>query len=278
MISYNSKYPVLETHFKGREFEFIDTVEESKYNVSSKKYGIDWYYNKNKITYKNNKYGYRCKEFDQLKSGFLLAFGCSNTYGYGLLEKDTWSYKVAKKLNIDLANLGIPSTGPEFIFYNSVLFSRYCKEKNIIPSVICIQWSFDDRSGYWVENDNIPEYRVFNYLQNPKNYDNGNYGEKSELEWFLNSFVEFEIKKINNKIFYPLAVNQIWESFGAKVLNFKINAPGISDSFHGESLPYTLLDIDPGGISRDLARDEGHPGILANNYIEKFLLNKITNG
>ena len=278
MSNYHYKSPVLETPFKDREFEFIDSNEEIKYKKSLDKFGEEWYYAKNKLIYSNNNYGYRTKEFSKVKSNFLLALGCSNTYGYGLLEQDTWAYKVANKLNLDLVNLGIPATGPEFVFYNSVLFSEYCKERNIKPSVVCIQWSFDTRTGYWVEQDYIPEYRTFNNLHIPSDYDDSNYGEKTELEWYFNCFTEFEVKRINNKIFYPLAVNRIWEGLGAKVFNFKIDAPGIATTFNNNELPYNLMNIDPGGISRDLARDEAHPGILANNYIEKVLTNKIKNG
>lgn len=46
----------------------------------------------------------------------LVVAGCSNTFGTGLNIEQTWGYKLAKKLNLPLVNLGIPGASSDQVY------------------------------------------------------------------------------------------------------------------------------------------------------------------
>ena len=271
MIEYNSNYPVLKTNLAGKTFEFTDTKEESEYFENRKKLGSSWYYYDNPIEYKNNKFGYRSNEIEELEDGFALGFGCSFSYGFGLHLEDTWIHRLGEELNIPYLNLSCSGTGPELVFYNSILFSAYCKKNNISPSFVGIQWSFDTRAGYWHDLGGLgkAEYMLFDYTKKYKNFDNDDCGIRSEYERWIEAFTQFEVKRINSKIFYPLAVNQIWEGLGARVFNYYSTSADIKPSFLKEKLPYEMIEIK---ASSDQARDLRHPGVDEHTTILNTML------
>lgn len=275
MIKYSKDFPLLKTSLAGRTFEFTDAKEEQEYLKNKKELGSSWYYYNNPIEYKNNKYGYRSPELEEIKNGFVLGFGCSYTYGFGLHLEDTWVYRLGKELNLTHLNLACSGSGPELVFYNTVLLSRYCKQNNIAPSFVGIQWSFDTRAGYWHDSGEglLPEYRLFDFTMKYSDLDNEDCGIKAEYDRYLEAFTRFEVKKINSKIFYPLIVNQIWESLGAKVLNYHSPSTDFKNTFLLEELPYPILEIEP---STDFARDLSHPGINEHTEILNTVLKWLT--
>ena len=275
MLQYSSKYPLLKTSLAGRTFEFTDANEEKEYLANKKKLGDSWHYYDNPIEYKHNKFGYRSIELEELKNNFVLAFGCSYTYGFGLHLKDLWVHRLAKELKTTYLNLAVSGTGPELVFYNTVLFSEYCRKNNIAPSVVSIQWSFDSRAGYWYNTPDIiqPEYRLFDLTTKYSNLDNFDCGSKAEYDQYLDSFTQFEVKKINSKIFYPLVVNQIWKSLGAKVYNYSSPSTDYKTNFLSEELPYKVHEIEP---ATDFARDLSHPGIDEHTVILNKILKWLT--
>jgi len=80
------------------------------------------YWNKQPtISYKLNSHGFRSDEFSEEECRESITFlGCSNTYGSHLHKENTWSYLVAKELNLKEINLGIPagSLDSAFRVYN----------------------------------------------------------------------------------------------------------------------------------------------------------------
>ena len=56
------------------------------------------------ITYKINQFGFRCNEFE-VGAKSVVALGCSYTFGTGLPVETTWSYLVAKSLDLECYNL-----------------------------------------------------------------------------------------------------------------------------------------------------------------------------
>lgn len=69
------------------------------------------------ITYKFNDYGYRGNEDlnDVIKSDYIVCIGCSFTFGVGLEYEQTWPYKLSKKLNKKLLNLGWPGASQQYV-------------------------------------------------------------------------------------------------------------------------------------------------------------------
>ena len=53
-----------------------------------------------------NSYGYRTKEF--IFNEDLLALGCSQTFGWGVEEKESWPEIISNKFNISVTNLSLP--------------------------------------------------------------------------------------------------------------------------------------------------------------------------
>ena len=97
-----------------KSFDFFSKEDELKYIKDKKRIGPSWEYANKKVNFKFNKSGYRCPvNYDELKEGFLLTMGCSYTEGIGLAEEDTYTYRLAKKLNLidNYYNAGIGGFG-----------------------------------------------------------------------------------------------------------------------------------------------------------------------
>lgn len=72
------------------------------------------------ITYKINQFGFRCNEFE-VGAKSVVALGCSYTFGTGLPVETTWSYLVAKSLDLECYNLAWGGTGADTCF----MLARY---------------------------------------------------------------------------------------------------------------------------------------------------------
>lgn len=59
-----------------------------------------------KINYITNEYGYRTKEF--IENPDIITLGCSQTYGIGLHQHQTWPEIISKKMNMSVINLAQP--------------------------------------------------------------------------------------------------------------------------------------------------------------------------
>lgn len=67
------------------------------------------------ITYKINKYGFRCCEFE-LGRKSIVALGCSYTQGIGLPVETIWPELVGKELGLDVYNLSWGGTSADTCF------------------------------------------------------------------------------------------------------------------------------------------------------------------
>jgi hypothetical protein len=66
------------------------------------------------ITYKYNRYGFRCDEFDDRPAG--IALGCSHTEGVGVREQDVWSSVLSKLLGVHVWNFGVGGSSLDTVF------------------------------------------------------------------------------------------------------------------------------------------------------------------
>jgi len=67
------------------------------------------------ITYKINKYGFRCSEFE-LNSKSMVSLGCSYTQGIGLPVDTLWPELVGKELGLEVYNLAWGGTSSDTCF------------------------------------------------------------------------------------------------------------------------------------------------------------------
>jgi hypothetical protein len=80
-------------------------------------------YGPNDVSYRLNKWGYRCKEFDEIDhSAFkVLIAGCSNTFGVGLPQELTYGQRLCSRLEseydlpVELINLGAGGRSTDYI-------------------------------------------------------------------------------------------------------------------------------------------------------------------
>jgi len=75
--------------------------------------------NENKIIYSYNDYGYRGGNITNLidNPDKIITIGCSYTFGIGLEEHETWSYKLSKLLELPYINLAWPGGSHEYVMW-----------------------------------------------------------------------------------------------------------------------------------------------------------------
>ena len=96
-----------------------DTQELYKKNLKTQP--SDWRWRNLPINYSLNSQGFRCKEFDSLDwNKSILTFGCSNTFGVGVNDTDTWPHKLGLFLQKPIINLAQGGQGWGFNWVNSV--------------------------------------------------------------------------------------------------------------------------------------------------------------
>lgn len=131
----------------GVETNFAHTDSEELYKNNLLKYGKDWYYADNPVTYKFNKYGYRMKELDEVDyDNYYAFFGCSFTVGIGLNFEDTFAYKISNKAQVDFVNASMGGASVDFVFYNFVHLMNRAPKK---PKLVFINWPSIHRTFYW---------------------------------------------------------------------------------------------------------------------------------
>ena len=133
------------------EVLFAHTDSEELYKKNLKKYGSDWYYANNPITYKFNKLGYRMKQLEEVDyDNYYAFFGCSFTAGIGINVEDTFAYKISKRANVDYINASISGSGVDFVYHNFINLTNGAPKK---PKIVFINWPPIYRNFYWEEGN-----------------------------------------------------------------------------------------------------------------------------
>ena len=133
-----------------------------------------WRWRSRSVTYTINSQGYRCGEFKDLDwSNSILAFGCSNTFGIGVDDSDTWPNRLAGFIKRPVINLAQGGQGWGFNWVNSVRVI----EAGIKPLAVVYHWPTVERMftlpdskntdlvlghGHWnsTKNQNLPEIQM----------------------------------------------------------------------------------------------------------------------
>ena len=185
---------------------------------------------KNKsTTYKTNKDGYRCPEWDQIDwANSHLLFGCSVVHGVGLEDDETLDKHLSALLQEPVINLGVGGGSLPFILANTYkLIDAGVKPKSVIlvePEPSRVALFYKDKTehvGSWVLTR----------------------GSGDPNKWYQNW-----VKDNNAEVYGYLAsrgIKTAWEHLGVPYVNtFQPLCPGEQDL--------------PGYI--DVAQDKQHPG------------------
>lgn len=258
--------------------DFYQTDTKEFYEINKKKLGKNWYYFENPIEYKFNEWGYRTKNFNDLDDDYILTFGCSYTEGIGLHEKDTWSYKLSRKLDKDLLNLAKGSSSLSSLLYNNILFFNFITKNKKIPSHVFIQYPFLNRKHYGYNKKN--NFLEFLFISDNENNQKNKILKNFHDEFYLNNGGERDL----DSIFIPLIINNLWNSINVNVYHWTYLEDYFQTKFHNLQDFEILKIIDP--TSNDifkLARDvdengSAHNGRFAQDIVVDELLKNIENG
>lgn len=95
------------------------------------------------LFYTVNRQNFRAEQFSKInKKPVLMSLGDSFTYGIGVRDAETWPSIVADKLDIVNWNMGSGGASNQDIYF---IFQQMISN-GYIPDVLCIMWSFKERS------------------------------------------------------------------------------------------------------------------------------------
>ena len=273
-MEINKDSPVIQLKTKANKvLKFAQTDSEDKFYENKEKLGEDWYYYEKEIEYKYNSWGYRAKEFSEL-GDYILVFGCSFTEGIALHYDDIWSTKLAKKLNLDVFNLGAGGSGPDVAYYNTILFHNFLLKTKKLPKYVIYQWTFENRTSYMFYNGsdsiNLETFSI-SYPKEvyPKNYE-------KYFDWYHYGFVENEGELIKQSNLFTLTCNNLW-----KTMNIPVYHWTWGDDFNLKKSELFNNEIEIEQIQDtfdEKGRDCSHNGHLSQDIVVDKILEKITNG
>ena len=200
--------------------------------------------------------------------GRLIAFGCSLTFGLALSDKYpyqehyvasdyAWPNVLAKRLNLEVVNKGIPAAGQTEIL-SSILNFDFKPTDNVI-----VMWSYFDRLDFYkfmeptvgvrIEEDN-KLHRTYVLLTDKYQYDIG------RRNWLIMQHASLYLKHKNI------------EATSILCLEDKVRHP---NSLYKIDVPDIIQDISWNYL--DKALDKVHPGVESHKDMAEQIYNKVFN-
>lgn len=125
---------------------FSNTDDEKKFKENLKKQPSTWHYRQKKVEYRLNSNGFRTYEWNDVDwKNAIVVFGCSNMFGVGVAEDETFTAQLEKLTGRQVVNLGIPGGSNELILHMTGLLIK----KFEIPYAAIINWTTPDRTRYF---------------------------------------------------------------------------------------------------------------------------------
>jgi hypothetical protein len=183
------------------------------------------------INYTLNEQCYRAPSWDKIDwSKSIILFGCSQTFGIGIDDKQTISHHVENSIGIPVINLGVAGSSNMFQWINTTLLRQH----GISPLAVVYNWTFAHRVSVLERDFRTLNSGIWNIEAEPL-VKGWNYHENHSTE-----FLRYLI----------LSTEQQWQPIACPVLNYTV----CRDSANAiDSL--TFLDR-----TGDLARDHRHLG------------------
>lgn len=252
------------------------------------------------IDYKLNKQGWRCKNFDRLDNDGIIFLGCSNTFGVGVREEDTFAKVVSEKFNKECLNLGVPGKGLDILALYVSIFLQKEIDINKISAVVI----FLPPPGR-VINFNYKFGRlVLDQLQNDPLITDSCFYEHKDFKDVNNNLLndeligDFQSSNINHNTPIEKVEQFLKTDFGKKLhkrrseileefvlikenafLREVLSINTIRSFCLEHNIPLvvqSMTDIDLAGPSGDdLARDMAHFGPTTHNNIAQSIISKL---
>lgn len=192
----------------------------------------------------------------------IVTFGCSFTYGSALA--DTYEFKpgpsiyawpniVAKELNMECVNKGIPGAGNKEILHYIQDFDFRADD------IVCILWTYQDR---WCI---IKEDAVENFIAHRKNKTNQYYYQfiHNNYDLWLDSFTRMNFAKL------------YLDKKSIKNLHFVMHKNALEKIPAWSYVDFEDVFIDEYRFNNPLGLDDVHPGELAHQEFGLEVANKI---
>jgi hypothetical protein len=238
----NLGYPpvTIQTQYSNQILDWAGTDSKEAYqknikNPRLKSYVKQW---DGKLTYKCNEYGFRSNELREDQNS-IVALGCSHTFGIGLSENETYIAQLAKMLNLNYYNLGVPAGASDTVFRVASYWIPIIKPRFIVM-VAPEETRFEMRKN---KND----FNVFG-----PNFEVTKAIHRDILETFIMNDENPRINQQKNL----LAIENISNRYGAKFY------------WYDSSIMYKNGE-------KDLARDLQHSGPKRNNGVAQFFYRDI---
>lgn len=274
-IILNYEKPVIQiNNLINKSLQFQSTDQEKLFLSNKFKMGHDWYYFNNPIDYDYNSWGYRSKEFIDLKDDYLITFGCSYTEGIGLHHGDLWTTKFSNKINLDCLNMGVGGSGIDFQYYNTMLLHNFLLKNKKFPKLVIYQWPATNRTSVFLKSENSQQLNIEFVSAHFKKFEGKNL-INSFHEWYETSFVDNQGELLKNFYFYITFCNNVWKSLGIPVLNFTWSKYEPEYKFNKLFDFDILIDEIYDNTTHFKARDLSHSGPLSQDLVVKNLTDQL---
>lgn len=255
-------------------YNFISSDSEELYKKNLSELKEDWYYYNKVIKYNYNSWGYRTKEFKDLKEDFFISFGCSFTEGLGLLEEDMWVNKLSKLFDVDVFNLSQGGSGVDFSTTNTILLIDYLRKCKRTPKFVVYQLSFDARTTFTLKVNENNETNLYFKLFSPSyTSDINDESLKDYVSWYFKSFVDNGGELIKQSNISLMICKNMWEMMDVPVIFWTYGEDFTNEYSYlfNHNIKYKIIR-DTTNVK---ARDCAHNGHLAQDLIVNELKNDI---
>lgn len=263
------------SNYVNKSFDWYLLDSKENYNLSPHPY-----YSKG-FTYKFNKQGYRCDDFNLNDKYKILTIGCSVSFGLGLPIQETYPYiicnNLSKTTNCDIKNYNLSVCGASMDYISRTLFQTI---DIIKPNYVILFFPDKSRFEYYEENNSVlinsnskkitklysefltnETYCFFNFVKNFHFIKE--ILDKRKIKWFWGSweegFIESIIKDkdLKNDLLKYIDLDNI----------------DLSEYFVGKMI--NEFKSKPKKNKNLLARDWTHPGKDANIFFANYLYERI---
>lgn len=287
-MAYTNYHPerlLFRAETAGKRLLWNSTDNQEAYNKKKKE--IDSYYSETNVVYTYNNMGYRTVDFNELKTSFILCFGCSYTEGVGVTDADTWPARLENVMNTQTVNLGQGGSSTLIQLINA---TQWIKNTYPKPRAVVIQIPEATR-------DPRAQLKHFQYEQDKHKTDielssiyltgtreTHNPGKKEIIDYhpmwrkYINSFPDTFTDKDLESLDYEQDITPwfitsalmttfqtLWNNIGVPVLQMTYDDDG--DVIYNPANVFRIT----GDINQDYGRDLAHAGYKTHQAIAEAI-------
>ena len=265
-----------------RTVDFLKNIKFSEqykklFGINSDYYTVADFLN---FDYQTNNYGFRDDDFSLNNSeGEIWCFGCSWTYGVGIIDRLSWPKIIQKNINITTKNFGVSGSGPETCLRLLEYWLSNSKHK---PIAIYINGFFPGRFEFQLPNHPVVSIiNSSNFKRNVNMIKNSVFIEERQKKKLINSI---EDKLMHTDRLYEKCYNSIYDLLSQHKIEYKIvdytntrkfnildygcagrdipNIPGFDKALKNRNFDFKHPDI--------MNLSDPHPGVKAHKIMSDF--------